>query len=253
MAEPLTFQPGVALGLLTSGLVACLLPLALGFWLWRRGGAPWLAWVIGAATFLVSQVVLRLPWQIPLGLWLKPKLVDPVWLFGWLFVSSLTAGLFEEGGRWAAYRWAWKDRSVKGGVMLGVGHGGIESILLVGLSLLGNLVFYVLLTQGLAPTLPPEVDATVRQQFAALTPGLALLGGVERVLAMGLHVSCSLLVLRSMAHGPRWLLGAMALHTTANFVAVVVTQKVGAVWGELSLLVIVAPAVWWSWRQWRAG
>jgi uncharacterized membrane protein YhfC len=250
-AAPLVFDLGVALGLLASGLVALLLPLALGFWLWRKHGASWRAWLIGAGTFVVAQLVLRLPWQIPLGLWLKPKLGDPAWLYGWLALSAFTAGLFEETGRWAAYRWAWKDRGVKGAVMMGVGHGGIEAQLLVGLSLIGNLVLYLMLTHGVAPTLPPEADQAVRQQFGALTPGLALLAGVERVLALGLHVTCSVLVLRAMREGARWLLGAMALHATANLVAVVVTQQAGAAWGELALLAIIAPALAWTWTQWR--
>ncbi len=91
----------------------------------------------GALVFLVSQVILRLPWQIPLGRWVQEH---QEWLIPFLLLSSLTAGLFEETGRWAGYRYLLKERSLRIGVMFGLGHGALEAILLAGLPLAGLLV-----------------------------------------------------------------------------------------------------------------
>lgn len=238
----LSWDPVVAVALGASGLVATVGPLVLGLVLWRKGGASPKAWLFGALTFVVSQIIFRLPWQIPLNSWLAPKLLgDEVATFGWIAVSSLTAGLFEETGRWLAYRWLWKDRSTLGGVMLGAGHGGIESVLLVGLSLIGSLVVYVALTHGSTLGIPAQTMPLVEKQFGALTPVLASLGGVERVAAWGLHIGCSLLVLEGVRAGAKkWLALSIAVHFGLNLLAVTVTKWVGPVQAEAALLLGVS-------------
>ncbi len=251
----LTFDLGVAVGLGVAGLVATLGPFALAFALWRRAGASLKAWGFGALTFVVSQLVLRLPWQIPLNAYLaKHYAADAVVMGAWLVASCLTAGLFEELGRLVTYRTLWKDRSTLGGVMLGAGHGGIESVLLVGLTLVANTVLYVLLANGVSIGLPPEAQALVEQQFGALDFWKATMGGVERVSAMALHIACSLLVLEGARRRRwTWVVGAIALHAASNLVAVVVTQQAGVYLGELALAVVVAPALALALRSSRAS
>lgn len=250
----LTWNPLIALGLGTSSLLATVGPLVLAFVLWRRGGAL-KAWLIGALTFIVSQLVLRLPWQVPLNAWLAPKLKDsPALLVGWLVVSALTAGLFEETGRWLAYRTLWKDRSTLGGLMLGAGHGGFESIVLVGLSLISSTVLYVALTHGTTLGLPPEVVPLVEKQFAEVTPLLSFLGGVERVAALMLHLGCSLLVLEAVRRqDKRWLGASIGAHFALNVVGVALTKWVHPLVGEAALLLLGAALLTGALRGSRAS
>lgn len=251
----LTYEAGVAVGLGLSSLVALGAPVVLFVVLWRRHGASPKAWLFGALTFVVSQLLLRLPWQLPLNAWLVKHYRDDALVMGaWLAASALTAGLFEELGRFVAYRTVWKDRSTLGGVMLGAGHGGVESILLVGLSLVSSTVLYVLLWQGVPLPFPPDARAAIEAQFAAVTPALAMLGGVERLLAMALHLACSLLVLEAVRHGRwAWVAAAIALHAGANGLVLAVTKLGGPLVGELALALVVGPALWAITQRSRRG
>jgi uncharacterized membrane protein YhfC len=250
----IAFDSGVAVALATSAVLATLGPPVLAFVLWRRFGAPLRAWGWGALTFVVSQVVLRLPWQIPLGVYLAREYAGrPMVMQAWLVASALSAGVFEEGGRYVAYRFVWKERTTIGGLMLGAGHGGIEAMALVGLTLVANTVLYVLLGHGVTAGLPAGALDALTRQFSSLDPGLALMPGVERLCAMTLHLACSLLVLEGVRGGRwGWLAGSVLLHGGANLLAIVVTQAGGAHLGELALALVVAPALWLALRRSRA-
>lgn len=237
----MTFEPAVAVAMGTSALVALAAPFALALVLSRRLGARWSAFAIGALTFFVSQVVLRLPWQVPLGLWLKPWLTEPLAFWGWLGFSALTAALFEELGRFVAFAKLLKQRTPADALMLGAGHGGFESVALVGLSVVGNLVVYVMLSHGANPGIPEPQLALVEAQLSKVTPTLALLAGLERVSAMALHLGCSMLVLQRFVRGGRgWLARAIVLHALANLVGVGITTELGPLAGEAAIAVFGA-------------
>jgi uncharacterized membrane protein YhfC len=244
-----TFDPLIAGALSLSAALALLGPLVVALVLWRRFGARPLAWAIGAGTFFVSQVVLRLPWQIPLGLWISKQQPGEAVLWAWLVASAVTAGLFEETGRYVAYRFVWKDRTATGALMLGAGHGGIESMLLVGLNLSVSLVLYVALSKGLTLGLPAEALETVRGQFKALTPALALAGGVERVSSMLVHCGLSLLVLQAFTRSSRWwLVAAIAFHAASNALGVGASKALGIWPGEAVIALFALAALAWTVR-----
>lgn len=255
----LEFNLGVAVGLGVSATVAIGAPIALFLLLAKRFDAalPPAGW--GALTFVISQFVLRFPWQLPLNAWLlKHYAQDALVMNGWLAVSVLTAALFEETGRWLMFRRVSLQRRTIDGAMFGVGHGGIESIVLVGLSLVGNLVVYVLITHGTNVGIPAEVMPKVEAQFAQVTPALAYLGGVERLGALALHVACSLLVLESArGRGVKWLFAAMGVHIAANGGVLAATKLANPYVGEVALWLIsgtaLAFALRTSWRTERRG
>lgn len=249
----LTWDPAIAVALGCSAVVATAGPLVLALVLWRRTGVSLKAWLFGALTFVVSQFVFRLPWQIPLNAWLAPKLEgNEAATFAWIAVASLTAGLFEETGRWLAYRWLWKDRSTRGGVMLGAGHGGFESIVLVGLSLIGSLVVYVALSHGTTLGIPADKLPLVEKQFSSLTPLLASLGGVERMAAWGLHIGCSLLVLEGVRSGQKkWWALSVSVHFAVNLIAVVTMKQIGPVAAEVGTVIAVTLVLFFALRRSR--
>jgi uncharacterized membrane protein YhfC len=242
-----TLDLGVVFGLAASAAVAIALPPVLGAVVHRRMGASWRYWGLGALVFFVSQVVLRLPWQIPLGLAIARRAGGSVpSTLAWLAASALTAGLFEEVGRWIGYRrFIRRERSFRVGAMYGLGHGGIESIMLVGLPLVGTLVTYVLFARGVLGHLPPAALEALRATFAKLTLGTALLGGVERIFALASHVGLSLIVLGGVVRGDgRWLGAAVALHALLDFGAVAAARFVSPLAGELVAGVFALGAVW---------
>jgi uncharacterized membrane protein YhfC len=237
--------PGVAAALAVSTGLALVGPaVAVVIWRWRTG-APWRAVGAGALVFFVSQLVLRLPWQAPLAAWVARSTgaQGPAWI-GFLLLSSLTAGLFEEPGRWLGYRWLLRHQlDRRTGVAYGLGHGGLEAMLLVGLSVGGLLVAALAADAGKLPS-GPALDA-VRQQVGGLTPWQALAGGVERVSAMVLHVGLSLVVLQAFTRGgARWVWLAIALHFSVNASAMLVMRQAG-IWPTEALTAVAAGVVLW--------
>lgn len=124
----------LALGVTSVG--ALLYPVILALVARRRLGVSWRYFGYGALIFLLFQIVSRIPLVTVAGLVLKPELhASRGALFAWLTVLALSAGLFEEVGRYVGYRWLMgkEPKTWDKAVMYGIGHGGLEAIVLVGL------------------------------------------------------------------------------------------------------------------------
>ena len=237
---------GAAIGLALAAMLCGIGPLLLGSWWRRRTGAAFRAFGIGALVFFVSQVMLRLPWQIPLARSVRdrPDLVLPFLLF-----SAVTAALFEETGRWMAYRYLLRERSRRTGVMLGLGHGGFEAMLLVALPLAGLLVAWILASQGVISP-GPTLDS-VRRQTASLSFWNVQLATVERASGLAVHVGLSLMVLQAwLRRSLAWLFLAMALHFAINAIgaSLIHVLRVYPVLAELIVAVLAAGVLLLGWR-----
>jgi uncharacterized membrane protein YhfC len=210
-------DPAIAAALGLAGLVCIAGPFLLAIWWRRRTAAPMRAFFYGALIFVVFQLVLRLPWQIPLAVWARAH--PGVWLPVAVF-SALTAGLFEEIGRWVGYRTLLRgDHSMRTGVMYGLGHGGIESVLVVGTNLIGLMIVWILVLHG--EIADARVVDAVRAQIASLDLWTMLLTVVERASTLAIHVGLSLIVLQVFVRRQwRWLAIAVAIHAVVDFTAV---------------------------------
>ena len=232
------FDPIAATGLALAAAFCLVAPIVTALWWHRRSGAPLRALGIGALVFFVSQVVLRLPWQIPLGRWVQ---AHSEWLVPFLLFSSLTAGLFEETGRWLGYRHLLTvERSRRVAIMFGLGHGALEAMLLAGLPLAGLLVSWVLAAQG---RLPPVAADAIGQQTGVLEFWMIQLAALERASAIAVHIGLALVVLQVWKRGGlRWLILAILLHFSINAVAALLVLKLQlSPWvGELVLVVMAA-------------
>jgi uncharacterized membrane protein YhfC len=241
-----SIDAGAAAGLTIAGSVCLVAPILLALWWRRRTGAPLSAFGVGALVFFIAQIVLRLPWQVPLARRIQGH---PELLFAFLIFSSFTAALFEETGRWAGYRYLLRERTRRTGVMLGLGHGGLEAILLVGFPLLGLLFTWELASRGMiAPG--PTLDA-VRRQTSSLGFWSVQLATLERASGMATHVGLSLIVLQVwMRGGLRWLFLAMTLHFAVNVVGVTLLHQlhVPALLAELVVAVLAAAVLVLGWR-----
>lgn len=234
--------------MLLSGLLCLAMPAVAAAIIHRRTGARLSLWGWGALAFVLSQVV-----HIPLNLGVaqlfsKGLLPSPspgvkVWLLP--LALGLSAGLCEEPARWLFLRWRRLSdvRTWDRGVMLGLGHGGIEAVI-VGLSILSSAVsLHLLRTQGMAALGVPEeltgaVQAQLDQVFGA-PPLMMLVGAAERLMAMTCHVAMSLLVMRAVRERrPRWLAASIALHTALNAGAVWWVQAGHPMGAEAFLLVM---------------
>lgn len=191
---------GAWLGLFLNITVAVVFPLGVLFYFISRKKELAGPFLLGAATFFVFQMLIRVPLLelvLKKQLWFQGfKLANP-WLY--LLLLALSAGIAEEVGRFITIRFFMKNQLTwQSGVAFGLGHGGLEALLLVGLTNIGLLL----------------TPSTV----AMLSFGQVALAGVERISAMVLHVGWSLLVLEGVRkNNKKYLLFAVLTHGIVDF------------------------------------
>ena len=239
-------------------------PIWLGIWFCRRYRASWTALLYGALVFFVFQLILRVPATGLLGPLVAPYLrASRAALALYLAALAFSAGLFESVGRWAGYRWLFRSRlryDWRHGVAYGIGHGGIESILLVGLTSATNLALAILFTRLDAsslqrlipePILPQLLSA--QQQLLSVTWRDPLWAALERVLSIPFHIAMSLLVLQVFTRGQnRWLWIAILAHGLVDF-CVVMSASFFRLPHEVTYAFLAACAIGALWliHEWR--
>lgn len=232
-----------------------LFPLLLAFLIWRRYRVGWRFFLYGALVFLVTQMLIRIPLVQGAQFLLREQLQgSEIFLYVWLGVLALTAGIFEEGGRWLGYRFLIKkDFTWEKGLMYGAGHGGLESMLLVGgLALLGLINIIALSTTDFSQmNLPPDQLAQIevaRQQIAAMDWWMPLLGAYERFVTIFFQIAMSILVLQVFVQRSlRWLWLAIALHALVDLVVVLLARAIGPVWTEVALTLTLPLSLYIIW------
>lgn len=168
----------------------------------RQGVAS--AWLLGALGFLVPQVFIRLP--------ILNRLAAASWFISFsqnhIFLYSLslafTAGLFELAGRFAVAKWMeGKHLTCKTSLAAGLGHGGIEAIVIVGMTYVNNLTIMFMINSGSFDVLLNQTAAqggdaaqllAIQAAILDTSPGIFLLAGFERLLTMTAHAAMSLIV-----------------------------------------------------------
>ena len=228
MNQPTHISNGWVAATIAALAFDILYPLALGLFARRRLGVRWRYFGYGALIFVLFQLVSRVPITLAIQALIAPQLqASRAALIGWIAISALTAGLFEELGRYIGYRWLLKreEKTWAKGVMYGLGHGGIESMLLIA-GLVGVTLIQVLaLAQADLSTLPltAEQRALAARQLAAIAAQpswVPLLGAWERLWTIPLHVALSLVVLQAFRRGSiRWLWLAILAHALVDLLA----------------------------------
>lgn len=206
---------------------------------------------IGGATFFVSALVLEQILHSVVFAVSGDVITGNIWLYG--LYGGLAAGLFEETGRWVTMRYVMKGKlSLPGAMVYGIGHGGVEAILIVGMTSVNNLLTAFMINSGAIEGTLSQLDeatrsATVDQLSALWTlPSYQFfLGGVERIFAMVLHFALSVIVYQAVRQEKKsyWLL-AFGIHAFVDFITVVTANYWNILFVELLLVAMVAGAVW---------
>jgi uncharacterized membrane protein YhfC len=231
------------------------MPFVLGLYLARKYKAEWRLFGIGVATFILAQL-----FHIPFNHWvLTPQIGNlgfdltqggfRLALVGILY--GLSAGFFEEMARYLGYRvWIKEERDWKSALMFGAGHGGIESVLLGILVLIGFVQVIALQGTELSNVVDADQVETVRAQiqaYMALPWYHAILGAVERLATLPIHLGATVLVLQSFRRDNLlWLGLAVGWHAAVDALAVYagqtwsvyITEGIVLVAGLLSLGIV---------------
>lgn len=205
-------------------------PFLLAVYFTRRFKTRWSIIWVGAAAFVLSQVV-----HIPLlslftNLFANGTLPTPPPQYNLVFNGvflGLMAGLCEETARAAAY-WILgkRARTFSEGVTLGIGHGGAESVLLVGLNVLAMYV-----TMWIYKTNPGVLGSAATSALSAqaasywsMSWDLPLAGAFERLCTMAVQISFSVIVLQAFTRRNAWFyVAAILWHAVIDCTAVILS------------------------------
>ena len=203
-----TISYGAIFGIILTLLVTLILPLIIYviYGLCNRKKGVWTAWLLGAAGFFVFQVILRMP--ILSSVQAIPGFVNVITDYYVLYclVLALTAALFEVVARVLVAKILQKKLNYQRGVAAGLGHGGIEAMIIVGMTYVNNLIYAIMIKTGALRELMGSVAAQEGfsdtfgmlgeiEQTMVSTPAYAFyLAGYERILTMIFHVAMSLIV-----------------------------------------------------------
>ena len=243
--------PALSMALMAAAMVFAFgAPFVLLFY-YKKRGAQVLPFFVGCAVFVVFALILEaLVHNIVLkGLPVGEKIMGSTLLYA--LYGGLMAGLFEETGRFVAFKTVLKSRldNDRNALMYGAGHGGIECILMLGFAYASNLIMSVMINAGLADKLTAGLSgdmlAEIEAVFGTLTgtpPTTYLLAVVERCAALVTHISLSVLVwFAAKKPGKGWLFPlAILLHAILDGLTVILAARLPVVAVEGCLVVIAA-------------
>ena len=233
-----------------SALIGIAIPAIL-YVIFRKKGANHLPFWIGCITFVLFALVLE---QLAYFFFMKTALwttiVGNVWLLA--LVGGLFAGVFEETGRFVAFKTVLRKKRGNdvNGLMYGAGHGGVEAVILLSVSMVMNIIFSLQYNAGQSSALGglDSAQALLNTPFWTF-----LVGAVERISAVAIHVALSVLVWFAAKNGKKFWLFPLAifLHLLVDAVAVVLSRSGVNVWiieGAVYVLaiafVLLAIVVW---------
>lgn len=230
-----------------SLLITLVMPIVLVVVLCVRRKIHILPVLIGAAVFTVFQLIIRIP-ALTIASQLSPEFKaftgDPLW--GGLFLG-LTAGIFEEFGRFIGYKVALKKRTGwNDGLAFGLGHGGIEAVTLAGLAFINNIIYALMINTGnwglIEKALPADQAKQLFESMVNTPSYMFLVGGMERIFAMTIQVALSILVLYAIRRRKFiYVLLAVLLHLVVDSPIIFLMQQTG-VWGTEAYAMICAIA-----------
>ena len=201
-----------------------ILPLAVCIW-WLRTKKERLTTVlVGAAIWFIFAMVLE---TVPKYFLFNPETSLGKTVLGsvvlYTLFGALLAGVFEETGRYIAFKTILRKRKNKEtGISYGIGHGGFEAMFLLLYSGIQYVVFASMINSGSFQDMLNQIAGggvdistmeALPEQIMAITPLFGLVAVVERVSAMLLHVALSIMVFYSVRESKPWMyVMAVLLH-----------------------------------------
>ena len=227
-----TVRTSSLLFMLLTAVLGIALPLITAIIWCKKKHEPFTTVLIGAATFLLFAIVIEKPLQA-----LVISLDSPVSQFVnarpvlWGIIVGLFPGVFEETGRFVAFKTVLRKRKQREtGLSHGIGHGGFEALFILGITYIEYFVFAIMLNQGsfvelmiepvkdtLTPEVVKQITGIVEQitTFSAATMGVAL---VDRLIAVLYHIGASIMVFYAVKDKKKWWLYPLSIliHTVID-------------------------------------
>lgn len=217
--------------MLIAGILSLAIPIILAVYLKKKYNCDLKPLLVGALTWMVFARILEgFVHQLVLGSSFGTSIMGNMLIYA--LYGGVMAAVFEETGRLVAMKTALKPcfGNDKNALMYGTGHGGIESVLLLGFTMVSNLVAAMTInTHQLQPlydalkTVTEEEAVTALNNYIALTEypaAMFLVGAVERIFAIALHLALSVLVWKAVKESKMiYFVFALLGHFLADFLS----------------------------------
>lgn len=230
-------------------ILAIAIPVTILIVFKKKYVASVVSFIVGCATFLVFALILEqilhaiVLMVLPIG----QTIQNNIWLYA--IYGALAAGVFEESGRYIAFKYVLKDKysDASNALMYGAGHGGFEMFYILGMGMVNNWLYSVMINSGQTELILGQLEGVSKVQVEAIidelintSPYIFLLSPIERISAFVIQISLSVLVWTGVTKGKKWMYPlAIALHYMVDFVAVVLSaQGVNTILIEVALVLI---------------
>lgn len=182
-------------------LICFMVPLLLIWWIRRKYQASIASFLVGMIAFVVAVQILESPlnyyfliYNQTTSSWLTQPIIYSLY-------GGLMAGIFEETARFICFKFCLKKHHrIQDGLSYGIGHGGIEAMLIVGTTYISNLVISIFINNGMIENLgfSTELQETVTQQLTSISPFLFGIAGYERLMTIIVQIGLSVLVFKAV-------------------------------------------------------
>lgn len=231
------------ISIVTALLITIGLPIAAGFWLKNKLGVPWRIISYGALGYFIAQALVTLLFTGFSSLVNNGALAlsDQAFVTTQIILSVVLAAVLGVLIRWAGMKYLQEDMdNLSSAYGIGVGFGGAESIMLVGIPLLTTFIT-MLSNMNIDPettTLDPALVAQLEELWQ-VSPLIPLAGSFERIAAFVMHITVTVLVLQVFKKNRGvWLAAAIGLELVVNGLIVGLSEA-GVLFGWVIVIAMV--------------
>ncbi|MBY0599948.1 YhfC family intramembrane metalloprotease [Bacillus bingmayongensis] len=219
----------VIASMITQLVLSVLIPVIVLVYFRKKYHINWKVVGVGVLIFIGFAQILETPFHVfMLGNPTVSELLKNPFLYA--IYGGLTAGIFEELGRFIAFFYLLKKyQEYKDGLAYGIGHGGIESISIGALASLQTLYFAISINNGsFSKLIEKSPQLSQVQDILLNTPFyLYLLGSLERIMALVLQIAFTMLVLYGVKHKKYiFAVYAVLFHAFVDFFAALYQRQV---------------------------
>jgi uncharacterized membrane protein YhfC len=227
-------------------VVTIVLPIAAGIWLNKKWHIPWRVITYGALAYFFVQALMTFLFSGFVALVDNGTLAlsDQAYPIVQLTISVVFTALLGVVIRWAGMRFIKESLvSLEAAYAIGLGYGGVESLIGVGLPLL--MTFISMLSNiNIDPqttTLAPEVVSQLEALWQ-IQPFVPLAGSLERIAALVMHITVTVLVLQAFTHkNHSWLAAAFGVELLINGMILGLSEA-GLAYGWVILIAVILMA-----------
>lgn len=188
-----------------SLILSLILPIGGIIYLKKKYNASLKVFFIGVVAFFISVQILEgviHNYVFNINNYTSNFLIsNPIF---YMLYGGLMAGIFEESARFISFKYLIKERDNVSAITYGVGHGGIESILIGFIGSINTIIYAVLINKGgflnllEAIGISKDIIDTTYNQMINSPEITWLLPGLERIMAIIIQISLSVLVMQAI-------------------------------------------------------